>query len=462
MKKYNKRRSKRIRNLIILCCLSAIVLTVSTYAWFVGMKTVNVSAFDIDIATTEGLTLSMDGENWSYQLDAAGTEAYVNNTNKWLTNDGEGLIPLSSVGDMDSTSSTMKLFEKGSLATTKGGYRLLSSRVHNYDTKDSNNHYIEGDGYVVFDLFIKNLSGTEYYFDNNAANEEDIYLTTNSSVIVSPNGGVANTGIENSVRVAFTQIGRVKADTQNAGNITAITCSNVEAAEGQVRVTGICRDAQIWEPNDKAHVQNAINWYDTSCLPRTGADVTLSSSYTTTESAKCGTVANNTANKTYAISRPITANDMAGAADSRHHVWVDVYDGAQYNSYTANTLTYADYITNRNKAANNDEEAKNALAEAPLVDFPYFTDTMKNLTGTNRPTFMTLAPNSITKLRVYIWLEGQDVDNYDFASLGAKIRVNFGFTKERYTETDIGYTGPDTNVTEPTPNPETPVESEGA
>ena len=82
MKKYNKRRSKRIRNLIILCCLSAIVLTVSTYAWFVGMKTVNVSAFDIDIATTEGLTLSMDGENWSYQLDAAGTEAYVNNTNK--------------------------------------------------------------------------------------------------------------------------------------------------------------------------------------------------------------------------------------------------------------------------------------------------------------------------------------------------------------------------------------------
>ena len=45
---------------------------------------------------------------------------------------------------------------------------------------------------------------------------------------------------------------------------------------------------------------------------------------------------------------------------------------------------------------------------------------------------MTLAPNSITKVRVYIWLEGQDIDNYNFAQLGKQITINFGFTKERY------------------------------
>ena len=54
---------------------------------------------------------------------------------------------------------------------------------------------------------------------------------------------------------------------------------------------------------------------------------------------------------------------------------------------------------------------------------------------------MTLAPNSITKVRVYIYIEGQDVDNYDFASLGKQISVNFGFTKERFTGDDIGYDG---------------------
>ena len=52
---------------------------------------------------------------------------------------------------------------------------------------------------------------------------------------------------------------------------------------------------------------------------------------------------------------------------------------------------------------------------------------------------MTLAPNSITKVRVYVYLEGQDVDNYDFASLGKKISINFGFTKERFFDEDVDY-----------------------
>ena len=62
---------------------------------------------------------------------------------------------------------------------------------------------------------------------------------------------------------------------------------------------------------------------------------------------------------------------------------------------------------------------------------------------------MTLAPNSITKVRVYIWIEGQDIDNYNFANIeNSIISVNFGFTKERYTEDTMGgYDGPDTDIT---------------
>ena len=70
---------------------------------------------------------------------------------------------------------------------------------------------------------------------------------------------------------------------------------------------------------------------------------------------------------------------------------------------------------------------------------------MKLKTGVERPQFMSLAPNSVTKVRVYIYLEGQDIDNYDFASIGKQITVNFGFTKERFTEDDINYAGPDLN-----------------
>ena len=425
MKKERKNK-KKIRNLIILCSFCAIILAVSTYAWFIGMKTVNVSSFDIDIATTEGLFLSMDGTSWSYKLDAKNAQAYEGNVNTWAEN---GLIPMSTVGDMDDTSSRLKLFEKGSLTTTKGGYRLLTSRVHNYETQNEKGNYIEGDGYVAFDLFIKNLSGTEYYTDNEPLNEEAIYLTTNSAVKVASTGQ-NGTGIENSVRVAFAQIGRVKGDTTDATNITGITCSNVEAADGKAQVTGICRSAQIWEPNDTAHVQNAINWYETSCLKRKseGTNVTDAASYDTTlgDGAKtnCATFTTTDAKPTYAISRALTIADN-----------VDVYDGAGYNSYENSTVDYATYAQAEDKS------------QYKLVDFPYFTDTMKNKKGTERPTFMTLAPNSITKVRVYVFIEGQDVDNYDFASLGKKISINFGFTKERFTETDVNYEGPSTDIT---------------
>ena len=43
-----------------------------------------------------------------------------------------------------------------------------------------------------------------------------------------------------------------------------------------------------------------------------------------------------------------------------------------------------------------------------------------------------ISPNSITKLRVYVYLEGQDVDNYDLGSYGKKINIKFGFTKDKF------------------------------
>ncbi len=419
----NKKREQRIRKMIIACALAAVVLTASTFAWFIGMQTVNVASFDVNIAAIDGLSLSLNGATWSDTVyidsDTYSTNSYTGNTNSW---GGSGLVPVSSVGDIDSNVSRLILFEKGSLTTTPGGYRIMASRVNNY-REVSGALEAEANGYVVFDLFIKNLSGAEYYPALNKLNEEAIFLTTDSAVTSATNGGVAGTGIENSVRVAFAQIGRVKATTTTVGTITGISCTDTtdggKDAEG---VTGICsRTAQIWEPNDVKHVANAVNWYKTSCKKRTGADLTLATSY----NGSCGLVKDGTANKTYAVSGVIDYTNQ-----------VDVYDGTEYNGYTEsiNTVTTA---ADGSIAATNSEAGK-------LVAYPYFTDTMKNLEGTARPTFITLAPNSITKVRIYIYIEGQDIDNYDFASLGRKITVGFGFTKERFVDTDVNYD--DTNT----------------
>ena len=211
MKNRKLKKSKKIKNLVSICALCAILLSVSTYAWFIGMKTVNVTEFDINIATTEGLWLSMDGSDWRYTLDAKNTPAYTNNANQWLDGTNEGLIPMSSIGEMDEASSRMKLYEKGSLTAVTGGYRLLASRVDNNVTQNAGGiEYEEGNGYIAFDLFIKNLSGEAYYPEDNVLNEEAIYLNTNSAVTVALDGE-GNAGIENSVRVGFVQLGRVSA-----------------------------------------------------------------------------------------------------------------------------------------------------------------------------------------------------------------------------------------------------------
>ena len=425
MARKERNKKKRVLHLAVIFTFTAIVFGTATYAWFIGMRTVNVNPFEVQIAATEDLQLSLDGVTWSdtvsinssnYKNPAATSLAentleaegnpYSTNTNTW---GGRGLIPMSSIGVINTSTSRLTLFEKGSLTATPGGYRLMASRVNNDSTTP--------DGYVAFDLFIKNSSGTEYYSTNDPLNEEAIYLTNDSKVKVG-SSGVANTGIENSVRVAFAQIGRVEATTTSASTIQGITCTstNTGGENPTPIVTGICRTAQIWEPNDTDHVADALTWYNTTCKARSGAQTN-----TATYSGACGTVVDGQAYPTYAIGKEITAMNA-----------VDVYDGSAFNGYEGSIAsTEAIAISTEN-----DNAGKYLFA------YPYFTDTMKLKTGVERPTFITLAPNSITKVRVYIYIEGQDIDNYDFASIGKQISVNFGFTKERFTEDDINYQGP--------------------
>ena len=427
MAKIDNRRKKRIINLALIFTFVTIVFGSATYAWFIGMRTVSVNPFEVEIASTKSLDLSLDGVHWSDTVsinkdnysNPGVADTYTTNTNNWA---GRGLIPVSTVGEVDIAASRMKLYEKGSLTATKGGYRLMASRVPNSTAGSA------PDGYVVFDLFIRNSSGSEYYSNYNELNEEAIYLTNDSKVKVGSTG-VADAGIENSVRVAFAQIGRVQAPTttntegDDIAKIQGITCNG---GTGTVAngITGICRTATIWEPNDTDHVTDALTWYSTTCMARTGADTSDAASYTVGNPSTCKTVVNGQAYKTYAIGKEITVENA-----------VDVYDGTDYNNYSADVATsYADVI-----ALPQSGQSSNGKYLYPV---PYFTDTMKLKTGTERPQFMSLAPNSVTKVRVYIYLEGQDIDNYDFASIGKQISVKFGFTKERFTEDDINYSGP--------------------
>ncbi|MDD4282898.1 MAG: hypothetical protein PHX03_03810, partial [Bacilli bacterium] len=204
MPRQNKRRTKRVKNLIVVSTLSAVLLSISTYAWFIGMRSVNVSAFEVEIAAADSLLLSLDGVDFQESVTINKDNyndldnVYEGNTNNWTS-----LIPISTIGEIDPTTSRLKLYEKSSMTPTAGGYRIMTSQMDNFTDPDE-----EVKGYIAFDLFVKNITGAEYYPEFSLANEEAIYLTVNSEVQVG-NTGVADTGIENSVRVAFAQIGRV-------------------------------------------------------------------------------------------------------------------------------------------------------------------------------------------------------------------------------------------------------------
>ena len=455
----NSKHNRRVKNLVMVTSLSAVVLIASTYAWFVGLQAVNVSPFEIEIAAADSLELSINGEQWTETLtltrenvvdttsgpstDKVNQVAYKNNTNNWPASDlvdtQKGLVPVSTVGLMSKDSSRMVLYEKASFTTSPGGYRLLASKINNDEAAANQKQK----GYVAFDLFVKNYSGTEYITDldnpDNDLFEEAIYLTTDSGVTISSNGGVGESGVQNSVRVAFAQVGRISGYSTNAEAITGISCTN--SGSEVDAVTGLCRRAQIWEPNDTDHATAAINYYNASCLQRTGATL-ANDSYkipadgVVTAEHKCKEITDGQALPTYSISRSIEVGEA-----------VDIYDGFRYNAYVGNGINEIGSLetglvpdnSEKGSLANGDEAAK------PLVAVDTFTDTEKMYAGNKRPTFMTLAPNSITKIRVYVYIEGQDIDNYDYAQVGKQISVKFGFSKQRFKANDVGVTNDESN-----------------
>ena len=65
MARKERNKKKRVLHLAVIFTFTAIVFGTATYAWFIGMRTVNVNPFEVQIAATEDLQLSLDGVNWS-------------------------------------------------------------------------------------------------------------------------------------------------------------------------------------------------------------------------------------------------------------------------------------------------------------------------------------------------------------------------------------------------------------
>lgn len=223
MKKLKKKfdnLTKKVKVMLVIFTLLTFTIITATYAWYISVREVFISSFNLRIESNLNLLLSLDGKNWDNVvfIDESNyndlDNVYEGHTNIWPK---PGLVPVSTSGEVDVDTSKLVIYQKLGMNTTAGGFRLLANKVNN-GTK-------EREDYIAFDLFIKNFSSKKYIEEIDDLIEEAVYLGFNSKIKTAATG-VATAGIENSVRVAFAQIGRVNGNTNNQEKITSITCNN--------------------------------------------------------------------------------------------------------------------------------------------------------------------------------------------------------------------------------------------
>ena len=370
MKKRTKASKKRLNNLLIILLLTAVLLIMSTYAWFTANRTVNIDSIDVEVSTSSGLQISADGITWKTVLSKDDlVNAY--STYPAVTNQlPELMAPVSSSLEIDA-SGHLRMFYGSVAADLQSDPNAEGSTYGEYLLTSIPQTDKPSQGVDTS----QNEYAKGYYiafdiFLKNELEAEKLFMS----------GSVAETGtykgLENAARV-----GLIKGD--NYGGTVDSTTDVVNAIQALTTVDGY---AWLWEPNCDVHTQNAIDnanslgWYT---------------------------------DRTF----------VAGSGNAKLP-----YDGIK-NNFEDNSVVlakgtsadYPDYFTAMEPNWSTSKAAKpSLLLQEPMVD---------NGEG------VMVAPASlsagVTKFRVYLWIEGQDIDCENYAS-GTEVAYDLSFSLDSF------------------------------
>ena len=314
VKKEEKRR-KKILIAILAILFTGIILSASTYAWFTANRTVRVDTININAVASNGIQISTDAVNWKPVVNTTDIENAVNNYAGAVNKLPADLNPVSTVGEIDSTTGYMKMF-LGTVDSSGSSYALTAQQ----ETESSSTGVNDTNAnFVVFDLFFKLTTGAP------------VYLSPDSTVTLH---GSTDKGLQNAARVAFVNEGYVPVGT----------------AETQAQSKKDGSGMIIWEPNYTTHLQSGVD----------------------------------NARNTYGLSSFTSTSSN------------DPYYGVKANITTPVAL--------------NSTDSSLFSQVNPAIK------TASNNTAYNN--FFTMSAG-VTKVRVYMWVEGQDVDCENNASGGS-------------------------------------------
>ena len=346
MARRSRKSKRRMNSMFLSLLLTAILLIMSTYAWFTANRQVSIDTITAKVSAAEGLQISLDGEKWNTSI-TVNAEKLAAAGQVLATEQGTGklswpndLEPVSTIGEV---SSADVIFQKGKYTSGKDLESITNSPLYNLD-------------YIAFDVYLKNSSSQDP--------GDPLQLDKDSSVIIGD--GTEGTGLEYSPRVGFLLYDQTANFTDDV-TTTIKTLTSTSATSSKF---------SIWEPNAKGHIDEVVT---------NNEEVTA-----------------NTANSTYGLTAASTsATKVTGIVTTTAAV-----EGKSALQTTMQTT---------------DE----ALGEA------------MNLTDTNGAN-LVLTKNKIMKMRVYIWLEGQDPDCIDTASTGVSFDTTIKFCKPPVTGSGSG------------------------
>lgn len=366
-------RRKRLLTLVLMLLFTGVMLGTSTYAWFTSNKTVTVQDIVVNVSTSTGLLISADGITFKSTLSNADIlnahSTYGTSVNQIPSNLGS-ISPVSTVGTVDTTGK-MEMY-LGNLDAHDGTNYTCDENTGGFCLTASKTTETEGTtgNFIVFDIFLK-LGGT-------GTGATPLYLNLESSR-VDANGN--DNGIKNASRIGFVIEGNTTENAQTSAiqglTLNGATHSNTSSENASVF---------IWEPNYNTHTEkakdNALAWYVQGANSQGANDTDYGTSYTISSSTFDS--------ETFASSAPI------------------LYYGIKAPILQANS-----------------QSRNSGNAEYFAVVTPDYTTT----TGQTGQLPVFGIQTGITKVRVYMWVEGQDIDCEDAAS-GGVIKYNLQFTVE--------------------------------
>ena len=425
MKENRERNSrKRLNSLILLVAFTAILLIVSTYAWFSTQRNVSLGGLEGKVKVAEGLQISLDALNWRNEIDLSqeGIIEYFAQTNGSLGSEDPNYRTLEKPYQGRTNLIPSEYLPVSTTADQNEGIGLADLNMYNgentgVELKTITKLPVDNKaGYYAIDFFLQNSSA------ESTEQTDLLQLVNNSAVKLNGVDGRPSTGIQNTFRVAFAQFD----DDGNTANVTVEKTPNQtqileSTTGGERKIT----DVAIWEPN------------------ASGAEVKSESTVTTYAAHVDYIVQNNNKITFSSGDKAKYSIDSTGKFKPEQALPTYALTTESVGKQITDVYNWDTGVATNGLKFQNTLKTANAGFKTSDIGATSGTDPNEEgahnlLSVKDGTTKFSIPKGKYVRMRMYVWIEGQDVDCINYASLGGKTTLDIGLTKPATNTPPVG------------------------